>query len=422
VAGHSALRGNGGIVPFWQRIHLFFLYPCRATPLLAMGLGAGAFFIAQYLPFGILIAAFVVTVSFVRYAYTTLERTARGVLSSEESFQTDASPYRPYKQIAVLIVFGIVTAATEALLGEVLAIAVYFALSLALPASVMALAMTDSFVQAIHPRVLIGIIRGIGWPYLLLTFFLNMLSGSSLIAFTWALPLVPTNLWLPLFAFLNMYFLLIMFNMMGYALYQYHDKLGLDVRRQPADPRAAEQDTIAALVEENRMQEALDFAYAAQRTRPDDLDAHERYHRLLGLAGDAAKVAAHARRYIPELLRKQRVARALEVFGACRHTDAAFRLDAAPDQIALARGATRQRQDKLAMQLLLQFDRHYRNSPDVPAAWLLQAQVLTERLKQDKTALQVLKLLLSKYPDAAEAGAARQLMGALERITQAAPG
>lgn len=425
MANRPSSRSNNGIVPFWFRIHQFFLYPFHVTPLLAMGLGAGVFFIAQYSFIWLAAAAFVVTVSFVRYAYTTLERTARGALSSEEAFQTNVgeAPHRPYKQLAVLILFGFITGCTEALLGETSAIVVYFILSLAIPASVMALAMTDSFVQAIHPGVLMGIVRAIGWPYLLLNFFLEMLSGSSLIAFSYLIEVVPESLALPVFVFLTLYFLLIMFNMMGYALYQYHDKLGIDVKAPTgaADPGATEQDTIAALVEENRMSEAVDFAYEAQRRRPDDLEAHERYHRLLVLAGDPAKVANHAQRYIPELLQKQRVARALDVFSACRNMDTNFRLSLSSDQLALARAAARQRQEKPAMQMLLQFDRNYRNSPDIPAAWLLQAHVLSDRLKQDKTALQLLRLLLAKYPESPETKDARQLFAALERITQSPP-
>src|SRR5437868_7026066 len=83
-----------------------------------------------------------------------------------------------------------------------------------------------------------------------------------------------------------------------------------------------------------------------------------------------------------------RNARALQVFGECRALNAEFRLSQASDQLALARAAHRERDDKLAMRLLLQFDKHYTKSLDIPAAWLLHAQVLADRLRQDKVACQ----------------------------------
>src|SRR5437016_4849199 len=83
--------------------------------------------------------------------------------------------------------------------------------SLALPGSRMSLVVSDSLLEAINPRTLVFIIGQIGWPYVLLCFFLFMLSGSSFAAFFLIGHWLSPWLFLPVFLGLQIYFGLVMF-------------------------------------------------------------------------------------------------------------------------------------------------------------------------------------------------------------------
>ena len=108
----------------------------------------------------------------------------------------------------------------------------------------------------------------------------------------------------------------------------------------------------------------------------------------------------------------------MEVYAACRNTKDDFRMQNASDQLELARGAAVQRDDRAVMRLLLQFDRRYPDSSEIPGAWLLQAKTMADRIKQDHAAMQLLRLLLGKYPKAPEAQEARQYLTVLQNMAR----
>lgn len=414
--------GKSEITPFWRRMPRFFLYPFHLTPLVAITLAALLTLFIGIVPFGTFLVPLAIAIGFFRYAYRVLDRTAHGILSPEqasEQFHSDGA-YRIYKQLGVFIVFGAVSGAVTAALGDLVGKGTELILSLALPATVMVLAVTNSLRRAVNPIVLWQLMRTIGWPYLLLNFCTTALWVAASYIAVAASAVVPTAMVPPLVAWVLMFFMLVMFNMMGYVLYQYHDRLGLEQKGAPG-ANAAETgiDRIAELVEENRISDAIDLAYEAQRRDPEDLNARERYHRLLDLGGKQAQLVSHAQSYIKLLLRKNKAARAIELFEGTRKKEPSFRLDSAADQLEVAGVATRLGHHKFAMQALLQFDRHYANSREIPAAWLLQGKILADRLKQDRPALQLLRLLVSKYPDAPQAAEARQQLAVLERLQAA---
>jgi hypothetical protein len=326
--------------------------------------------------------------------------------------------YRPYKQWVILALIFALTSIAARGLGLWAGALAYLLFMFALPASMMSLGVSDSFFEAINPRTVFSVIGQLGYAYLLLDFFLLMLSFSSGAAFMLLWRWVPPSLALPVFFGLQLYFGLVMFNMIGYVLYQYHDRLGLEVH-DPHDVREPEdKERIAQLVEENRIEDALGVAYEAQRKNPDDSEAHDRYHRLLVLANKTDKALAHAQHFIPLLLSRQRGARALEVRAACRDIKSDFRMERANDQLELARSAAHHQDGRAVMQLLLQFDRRYPDCAEISGAWLLQAKTMTDRFNQDQAAMQLLRLLLSRYPKAPEAQEAKQYLAVLENMAR----
>jgi hypothetical protein len=431
----TVVYSDASITPFWQRIPKFFLYPFHTEPLLYSALLAAASLLGELLPtffveLGILLAT-------MRYGFRIMEQTSLGYLTPEQ-FELDTKPERvnlPYKLLGIVLIWGVVVG----VIGRVSVVLGFVAnvfLTLALPASVMALSASNSFGEGLNPVSWISTMRTVGKPYLALWVFLFLLMGGGPIVVPLLLPVLGDWLALPVVNYVFIYFALVMFNMMGYCLYQYHHMLGLKVKvdfdaahdgQGPATTAGKPQDTagdeIAALVAAGDVKGALSIAYEQARTVPDDIALQERYHKLLLLGDKPDSTLSHAQELISLLLRKERSQRALEVFKACRELRADFALEDAGQILKLAQAARRAREYNLSLSLVRGFDKQHPRHPDIPGVYLMSAQILSENFKKDEMAGMILKGMMQKYPDHPLSAEAGTYLKVLERMAapQGAP-
>ena len=414
------------IVPFWQRLPLFFRYPMHGEPLLYMALLSLAtlfgFILPLPMPLDHLLMHFIVWLAFIRYAYKTLDQTAIGLLTPEQH-HLSSDPERnslPYKQFAIFIVLGFILGLSQRAGGLIHGAVLIFVI-LSAPATVINLTMTRSFWAGLNPFAAIGVMQVIGLPYLALCAFLFLLSASEQVLMLVLLPRLPGWLVLPALNFVAMYFTLIMFNMMGYVVYQNHHLLGVEVVVPPGGGAEASEDggdAIGRLIGAGQIDEALELAYEAQRTAPDDVRINARYHKLLALAGREDRLMSHARIYLALLLRKGLADEALTLFDELRQRDVAFTPEQPTHLLRLAEALRRRRRFNEALLLIKGFDKRFPRHAEIPAVYLFAAQVLSENLHQDAGAQQLLNALLASYPDHPTNVEARQLLTVIER-TQA---
>ncbi len=430
---HSATHAEApDVTAFWQRLPLFFRYPLHWEPLLYMTLLAMATLLGFVLPipspFDHLLVHFGVWLAFVRYAYKTLDQTAQGLLTPEQH-QAHGDKERdslPYKQFAIFIVVGFVLGLAESVGGLVFGVALIFSV-LALPASVMILSITRSFRAGLNPFAAVGMMRVIGLPYLGLCAFLFLLSASQQMLLVSLLPRLPGWLLLPALNFVAMYFTLIMFNMMGYVVFQYHHLLGVQVSAKasaaggkPEAKGSEGGDAIGRLIGAGQIDEALDLAYEAQRMAPEDVVAHGRYHKLLALASRDERLLSHAKRYLGLLLNRGQGDDALQLYRAMQERDAAFEPEQPAQLLSLAEAARRRREFPQALALVKGFDKRFPRHAEIPAVYLFAARVLCENLRQDANARQILAVLLARYPQHPVSAEAQQLLTVLDRLAGAA--
>ena len=411
------------ITPFWQRIPLFFRYPLHLEPLLYMAVLSLATLLGFVLPIPSpldhLIVHLGVWLAFIRYAYKTLDQTAQGLLTPEQHLFYDAGERAnlPYKQFGIFMVAGFAISLAGLLGNFAVGLAMAFFV-LSMPASIMILSITQSFWAGLNPFASVHMMRIIGLPYLGLCVFLFLLSGSQGILQMELVPRVPAWLMLPSLNIVAMYFTLIMFNMMGYVVYQYHAMLGVEVSAEaPAAAGAASAvDAIGQLIAAGQIDEALELAYEAQRTAPDDLSAHGRYHKLLLLAGRDDRAVSHARTYLALLLQKGRGEQALDLYREMVARDAVFAPEQPAQLLQLAEAARRRREYPQALALIKGFDKRFPRHPEIPAVYLFAASVLCENLRQDASARQILEAILTRYPDHPVSGEARQLASVIDKL------
>ena len=92
----------------------------------------------------------------------------------------------------------------------------------------------------------------------------------------------------------------------------------------------------------------------------------------------------------------------------------------ASEVIALARQAHARRDGKTALSLLGRFEQRFPQHPDLPAAQLLTARLLSETLGRDQLALQIVDKLRRTYPEHALRGEMDSLASLLQRLTKSA--
>lgn len=464
------------IPPFWSRIPRFFAFPLHpavlarvwlygAIPAIAaLATGINSMAIAGA---GLSLLAWIL---FLRYGSRVLSETALGRLSPADyaGDEDESLKFLPYRIFGLFFIASLAVGVVAGLFGEGAGFAANGLATLMLPAAFMVLVHTRSLSAGLNPGHAWAVVSAMGKAYLLLCLFLFCLSSGQAFLTMWLashgiLPIWERwaelqaslghidpdddgeavmalfagfdsylksqrpRLFMSIFAFTaaGMYFTLIAFNMMGYALYQYHRRLGIAVDEGRAGEGGAvpgEDDEIAALIAAGQLDRAVDIAYEAQRLDMEDLAAQERYHKLLHLAGKDERMFSHARRLLALLMRKNQPAKALEVVRRCREKDAEFRPDDPALVLALAEAARRGRDPRFALELMRRFDGLFNGHPLIPDIYFLSACILCEDLRQDQAADRLFEAVCRRYPDHPLAGRAQEFRATLARLGSNAAG
>ncbi len=414
------------IVPFWQRIPDFFRYPSHPRALAYMGVLALITTLAPRMGLLGVLLVFIVMVVFVRYAYATLEHTARGHIEPPP-VDMDMVTQRlgvAFQQIAVFFLLWFAAALAIAFLGP-LGFVLAFFFVLALPATVMLLAMEGRVLVAANPLRHVGLISSVGWLYLALCLFLVLLSGGSAVITNLSAAVLPMGGVMFVANFTGMYFTLVMFTLMGYVVYQYHEVLGFDVDQEneaeDEDMRAADPAITRShiLVCEGQAKAALDTLSERMRSGSPDPGLRERFQRLLVLAGDGTRLAGHSKSYIRRLVEEQKTGKALAVYRDCLRQVPDFDLEDSRLVVALIQAAGRERAWDLVLNLARGFRERYPGNKRIPEVYFLAAQALSEGQGKDERASSIIRQLLEKYPGHVRAEEMQRYQAALEKLQAA---
>ena len=416
-------RGRAApIAPFWTRLPQFFMFPLQREPLLYAVVLALCSLLVLVIPFPV--AIFIVEVGILlaasRYSFRIIQLSSEGFLRTRD-FPTQRDPdlaWLPWKLFAILLLMGFAIGGVT-LVSRNLAIAAWAVLSFALPAIVVVLVQTASLGQSLNPGAWWGVMRAIGWPYVALWAFLFLLGGGSEIALPMLAPLVSPGMLLPLVNFVLIYFSWAMSALLGYAMYQYHDELGIDLRfAAPAAP--GERDVpeearaidayVADMVEHGEIDNAVDIARDAARTSDNDLHAQRRYHRVLAVSGKTDDLLHHGKRFIALLMRSKLESEALGVYQTCVAKDPAFSVDDPSHVVAFARTLWRAGDARAALALLKGFDRRNAGHASIPDAYELAARVLIQGMDRRDLALPILQTMKKRYPKTPQTEEVRWLL------------
>ena len=403
--------GSGNLItPFWLRLGKFFLYPMQMYALLFISILTIIAVVISGTFTGFLITV-VLALVFMKYCFAVIEDTALGhikplpvsnaMISSEMEL-----PFKLFAMIAA-IQFGLHWVGVH--LGLIPYLIALIISNLAVPANIMVLAMEHSFFAALNPVVVFPVILRIGAPYLFLCLLLFLLQISEMTTLRTLLHILPYSSAYAVFLFTTMFFTVVMAHMLGYVLYQYHEKLGFVIQNEANEvdtkskasqpPLSSEIRTAEILVQEGKHKEAIDQLSKYLVNNPSDREANIRYLKLLVITGDAEQLFSKAQKYISYLFAQKKFTQALSVFLIVHQAHKKFQPAQADERLVIAKLLQQGGQAKAAVAILNNLHGDFPSFKKIPEAYLLVAKTLCEQLNDDKKSRQVLQFLMQKYPE-----------------------
>lgn len=424
------------VVPFWQRLHHFFMYPLNAVPGGIMILLTVIIAALGNTLFGIL-AILLSALIFMKYAYVVLEDTSHGYLLPRpfiaEMITKDLE--LPFKHILNIFLIAALNylaydyslqMESEYLFQAVLSITIFL-----LPASVMLLASKRSFTSAFNPALYYKVVKSIGVAYFLLYVFVLMMLSSAAAAMYYTHAFIPDGFHLTTYSLISMFFLLSIFNMLGYVLYQYHEKIGFGVDVEVSSSQRTSEELgdfklrmpsmvdVEILVQEGEYKKAILQLEKQIASEPSDMHARGYYQRLLHVLGDVEGAKIHCADFVGRLMAEKKITQAMNVFAACYKEDPNVTLSKPGQRLEMAHLFINNGEYRIAMHLLNNLHKDHPAYSEIPEAYLLAAKIMSDKLNQHDKAIQTLYFVLDKYPQNKGVNEAQQYLNILESVSRA---
>lgn len=407
-----ALRYLGAateVVPFWNRLPAFFRYPFHLDPLMVVAICTLVPMMLSANLLGLLITLVLVLALF-KYTYAVIRHTAEGHMKPPPlatAFTGDGFGI-VILQLVVLFLMGGLVFSAGLVGGPYLALLVLAFVMLALPASIMVLAMEHSVAAAVNPMNLAVLISRIGWPYFLLYGYLVLLLLASGAAQEFAYGHFEPGLAQPLGGFLNSTFTLILFHMLGYLLFQYQEELGFasDLQDGEAGDTGAQRDRSRRLdadidmnLKDGNYDRVLGILKETLKRDPHNSHRLGQLHRLLIARADHAELYRYHPRLLAWLVERNDAAGLTELLAILDRVEPGFRLDDPKLAVACAGPLYRQGEYRAVLKLLQDFHKRFPTSDQLAPAYLLVAQALANGLDQWEKATAFLNFIQKKCLD-----------------------
>lgn len=424
---HHSLQFLGAAntaIPFWERLPAFFQYPLAKDPLalVAICTVAPLLFSSQLLIF---IVSLTLLCVMTKYLYSILDSTAEGHMTPPtlvSAFDSEGLSAL-FLQIGVFLIFGLIILGASQAGGQLLGWLTTAFVLLVLPASVMSLARERTIASAINPLQLTLLISTLGWPYFILYAHLLLLFLSMGVAVDFLIEHSS-----PMFAgigagFINGYFTMIAFNMLGYVLFQYQEKLGYATTDHQNDDdsnvlanRAGRIDAdIDLYLKEGEYQQVKQLVAGELKKKKGDPWRMEQLYRICDAQGDIATLKPFIAQLLDTLLIRNQPEQAISLLKKIYLDDEEFALKDADVSFKMAQFAYHQHEYKLIIRLLKDFHSRFPDASNITDAYILLARTLANGLRLKDKAQVYLRFLIQQFPEYSGIDALREMEQTIAR-------
>ncbi|WP_075184812.1 DUF4013 domain-containing protein [Teredinibacter haidensis] len=250
----DSLGTGSSAEPFWRRLQEAFRYPLNGHALpLIIGISVVTTLLSAIplLGFITFIIYLALTGAMLKYSFRCLERTASGEMSAPDIGDAYEGGLTLLGKLFLMIIIpsGVITLVAAYISGA-LAGFLGTVLLISFPAILIQFAQSEEVIDSINPLNAIKLILTIGLPYGVLIAFImimmgsvgiiNELLGSYSSIITRALQSTVSN-----------YYMVVVFHIMGYMLFQYQDKLGYSARADNLNAPREKEDILSAKIDVN---------------------------------------------------------------------------------------------------------------------------------------------------------------------------
>jgi tetratricopeptide (TPR) repeat protein len=407
------------IDPFWKRLPRIFLYPLSMYPLMIMAICTvvqSIFNGPGLLNWLIQLAAGMVLL---KYAFEALKATSSGNLKQPKITAETVSRdihivLKQYVIIIAMIVAGVILwfRFGGSISGVLLIIIFGIFCLFFLPSMIILLVTSGSFFHAINPVMFIGLTFRIGWPYLLMIFFLMLLQFAPLTVGGYIFQFFPQALHLPMQIFTASFYVIVCYHLMGYVILQYHERIGYQVdfedfadpstepvEAKEVDPDAPVLNAVNPLIQDGKLDEAI--SQIKQMTKSQGIkgvNLSERYYNLLKMKKRTEEMVEYGDKHLDLLVAENNKSKALQVYAECLKLRPDF-LPGADALFKLGGWLNENGKTKPALGLYNRLIKEYPQNPIVPKTYFRVAQIFHDRLMNIEKARKMLGALKSKYPE-----------------------
>ena len=408
--------------PFWQQLPHFFVYPLQAKALVVLALLT---LLNTFVNGGLtgLVASLFSMAVLIKYGFAIINERGQGhthAPSLADVLLNDPD-HLFLRQTLLMIAMGVLIS-FAASVAPSLGLLVMGFLTLAMPASIMLLAVDKSVRSALNPLKLMTLMMIIGWPYLLLWFCSQAIAVGPYILAEFMIGDSTQQAPPGIFTFVALnfsvaYFSIMLYTMLGYVLFEYQHELGYHTAVDDTEALSAQAflkartlGEVAVLISDQKYPEARQCLRSALDSVRDDTELHTRYHKLLMLLDDQEALANHAEYLVQLLLDQRQPARAVGIVLDVQSRVANFKLSKPATAVTIAERMTEQGHHRNAVRLLQNFHKHQPNDRLLPAAYLLVAKTLIEYLGDDNNGRAIARYTLNKHPNCKERNELEQLL------------
>ncbi|WP_067520430.1 hypothetical protein [Endozoicomonas ascidiicola] len=282
---NDTLSVQGGAftaTPFWKRLNKAFKYPFSGNGFAAIIAATLLSCLGFIMPWFVLLASAFIT----KYSFTCLQQTAMGQTQAPDIKEAYGGGLLLLIQITGILLIGIASVTVIAIyVGPIAGIAAICFFVLSIPASFILLAMEESFFKAINPLKQLQLMTTIGWPYLFLCLILMIMLGS-VEALSFMIDDNMESMSIFLQSAVSNYYSVVMYHLMGYALFQYQDKLGFvaeqdDVTKPDRTDQQLLQANVSVLVKEGDYEKAIKLYRHWLKKNPRDMVISDALFKLI---------------------------------------------------------------------------------------------------------------------------------------------
>lgn len=405
------LAFQNSVVGFWNRLPKFFVYPFHPRSLILMASASVVAVLVSGPGLFRMLLQFVIWSVVLKYSFAALKTTASGnLIPPKVNLQTISSDFEVvFKQIGIYLIIGFAFVKIAQSAGILIGLLFLGLAILSIPAMIIVLVATNSFLHAINPVIFMPMAWRIGWAYLLMYLFLIILGAAPAVLGHYIIAFLPDSLHGFLFSMAKSFYTIVSYHLMGYVIFQYHEEIGYEVDLDdeglmPVDSVSEKSlentllNRIDILVKEGKIDDAIALIKAETEGVISDLNLAERYYSLLKVKQLTPEMLEHGKVYLELLVNANIKEKLCEVYLECVSKDAKFKTDPST-YFKIASALNEAGKAKAAIGAYNSFIKKNPNNPLIPKAYFLAANVINDQLKNPSKAVSILKGLIKKYPN-----------------------